>query len=131
MKKFTFLILALIFSANIFAQTDSTRYKAVVQFGSRGDGVASNDAILSYVKTFKKTYKVKAIKYDRIGPMGREGEYWMAFSLRELTAKQRAVFIKKLKSVTAAMKGRGYAGVEENVAVASAEFAAKTTHNKL
>ena len=93
--------------------------------------VRSNQPVLAYVESFKKKYKIKKIKYDRIGPMGREGEYYMAFPLKELTKKQQTVFVKNVTAIAAKLKDRGYASTEENESFSKSEFEGKLTHISL
>ena len=46
--------------------------------------------------------------------MGKEGEYWLAFSLTELTKKQAAMFCKQIKAVAEKKPDRGTMGFAEN-----------------
>jgi hypothetical protein len=129
MKKYLLLVAALFLTTAIFAQKgDSLHYRITVKFGSMAAGVPSNQPVLAYVAAFKKKYKIKKIKYDRIGPMGREGEYYMAFPLKELTKKQQAVFLKNIKGIAAKLTDRGYASAEENESFSKKDFEGKLTH---
>ncbi len=110
----------LFISINSFAQT--TKYRLVVKFGSMCCGVPTNKPLLDYVAAFKKKNKIKKIACDSIGPMGREGEYDMAFTLKELKKKQVAIFIKEVTGLAATMKEQGYANVEENVEIDKASI---------
>jgi hypothetical protein len=115
MKKIIPLTIAVFLSTSIFAQ--KTTYKVVVKFGSMCCGVPSNKPLLDYVAAFKKKNKIKKIVCDNIGPMGKEGEYDMAFSLKELKKQQVEIFVKEVTTLAATMKEQGYANVEENVEV--------------
>lgn len=113
------LFFALVFSFFItaaFAQKDSsaTTYKMVVTFSSFASGPPSSAPLLAYIKKFKKVNKLRSIKADHIGPLGREGEYKLAFKLNELTRRQRALFIKRVTALAATMKEKGSASVTEN-----------------
>ena len=44
------------------------------------------------------------------GPMGKEGEYYLAFTFERATVKQRRLFIKKSPAVVPVMKDRGQYG---------------------
>ncbi len=68
----------------ILASDNNCNYPFVVKFNSFGTGVSSDKPLLTYIAAFKKKYKIKKITYMRIGPMGREGEYHMAFPLNEM-----------------------------------------------
>lgn len=54
---------------------------------------------------------------DSIGPMGKEGEYYLAFRLKELSKAQKIKFIRQLKKIVAAMVDKGSAEIKENVTV--------------
>jgi hypothetical protein len=127
MKKIITLSLLLL-SLNTFAQ--KTTYRVVVKFGSMCCGVPSNKPLLDYVATFKKKNKIKKIVCDSIGPMGREGEYYMAFTLKELKKTQIANFVKEITDLAATMKEQGYANVEENVEIDKASIGRATIQKK-
>ncbi len=114
MKKLITLSLLLL-SINTFAQ--KTTYRVVVKFGSMCCGVPSNKPLLDYVAAFKKKNKIKKIVCDSIGPMGREGEYDMAFTLKELKKTQVENFVKEITALAGTMKEQGYANVEENIEI--------------
>lgn len=111
------ILLAALFgllTINLQAQTNIKTYKVSVAFNSIGMGVPDEKPLVDYIKKFKKTNKIKFIAADRIGPLGREGEYKLGFSLKELKKAQQAAFIKGLKVVVSKMKDRGIAEVAEN-----------------
>jgi hypothetical protein len=110
----------LLLSLNSFAQ--KTTYRVVVKFGSMCCGVPSNKPLLDYVTAFKKKNKIKKIACDSIGPMGKEGEYDMAFTLKELKKKQVEIFVKEVTALATTMKEQGYTNVEENVEVDKASL---------
>ena len=116
-KKIILILVAIQFSLNLTAATDNTRYPLVIEFHSFCCGVPNDAPLLKYIAAFKKKYKIKKIAYDRIGPLGREGEYDMAFTLKELNKKQAEVFIKEVKIIVANLKDRGGADAKENISV--------------
>ncbi|MDB5202654.1 MAG: hypothetical protein JWQ27_2063 [Ferruginibacter sp.] len=127
-----FFLLALTFTS-IFAEAQSKIdmvFPAVVKFGSECCGVPDSKPILAYVKKFKKQYGKKSIVLYKVSPMGREGEYDLAFPLKELSAKQRSVFIRNLQTIAKNLKGQGYATVEKNLRINSADFSSRTTATK-
>ena len=100
--KNTTLLACLIFLSlkPVLAQdTAVTRFPVVVSFHSICCGVPSDSSITVYILAFKKKNKLKSIKASHIGPMGKEGEYYLAFPLKELTKKQAKAFITGLKKV--------------------------------
>lgn len=101
------------------AQQDSTSYPVVIQFNSIGTGVPGDSALRSCITCFKKKNKIEKLTASRIGPLGREGEYWLAFSLTELTKKQAALFRKQIKAVAEKKPDRGIMVYLENEKIAT------------
>ena len=94
----------------------------VVKFQSVCCGVPNDSPLKKAINYFKKTNKLQKITATKIAPMGREGEYWIGFSLKELNRKQKSSFIRKMKTTTGKMKDKGYAACEENVKATIAEL---------
>ncbi len=118
--KTTLFICCILFCQPVFAQKTGSTYPLAVLFNSECCGVPNSKPLLNYIKTFRKKNKLKTISAYRIGPMGREGEYHLAFSLKELNKRQKPVFINGIKAVVATMKDRGYAQAEENYIIPDA-----------
>lgn len=114
MKKSALLLIALFSALSLLANNPPCTYPFVVKFNSFGTGVSSDKPLINYVLAFKKKYKIKKITYMRIGPMGREGEYYMAFPLKEMNKAQAAIFIKDIKNVVAKIKDKGSVDTEIN-----------------
>lgn len=116
MKKFILLlILFKISSICVASSIDSTIfYPVVVKFQSVCCGVPSDAPLKVAIQKFKKKNHLKSITAYHIGPLGREGEYIIGFTLAGFKKKQKAVFINKIKQTTAIMKDRGNAEVEIN-----------------
>ena len=126
MKKICFsLLLGTLLSTVSFAQNSET-YAAVVSFNSICCGVPSNEPVMKLIKSFKKQYKIKQVAVDNIGPMGKEGEYYLAFRLKEFSRSQKIKFIQQLKTAAATMKDKGSAEVRENETVDKAGFSRGT-----
>ncbi len=127
MQKIFFVIcLTVLLSSATFAQ-NSTTYPVVVSFGSMCCGVPSNEPVIKLIKSFKKQYKIKQIAVYNIGPMGREGEYYLAFRLKEFSKAQKIKFIEQLKKTAATMKEQGYAEIRENETVNKTDLSSGTT----
>jgi hypothetical protein len=118
----------LLLSLNTFAQ--KTTYRVVVKFGSMCCGVPSNQPLLDYIATFKKKNKIKKLACDSIGPLGREGEYNLAFSLKELKKKQAETFVKEVTELAKNMKEKGNTSVEENAEIDKATIGRATVTKK-
>jgi len=112
--KLIILATAVLLSMTCIAQRTGSFYPVVVAFHSKCCGVPDNKPVIDYVKAFKKKYHIKTISYDRVGPLGREGEYDMCFTLKEISKKRSKLFISGLKKITPKMIDKGMAEVEEN-----------------
>ena len=123
---FTILMLATTAKAQ---QTDT--YPVLVSFNSMCCGVPSDTLLMKMIKAFKKQYKIKQVTADKIGPMGREGEYYLAFRLKEFSKAQKVKFIQQLKKTVAMMKDKGSAEVRENETIDKAGFSRGTTVTSL
>ncbi|MEO6490120.1 MAG: hypothetical protein ABIO04_09295 [Ferruginibacter sp.] len=100
MIRVLFLIVLLTTSHTIFSQPiQKTVYPVVISFHSECCGVPSDSSLRIFIDHFKKHYKIKRITADYIGPMGREGEYYLGFKLRELNKKQAGYFKTKVKKI--------------------------------
>ena len=62
--------------------------------------------------------------------MGREGEYYMAFQLTELSTKQVALFIKQIDAIAIKMKDKGSITTEQNMVVDKESLSTRTTTTK-
>ncbi|MBK8521096.1 MAG: hypothetical protein IPL54_09485 [Chitinophagaceae bacterium] len=113
MQKLFFAICLTALSTVTFAQK-STTYPVVVRFGSLCCGVPSSAPVIKLIKSYKKQYKIKQVAVDSIGPMGREGEYYLAFRLKEFSKAQQAKFIQQLQKTATTMKEQGYAEILKN-----------------
>jgi hypothetical protein len=117
----SFMLLAAIASAQ---QTDT--YPVIVSFNSMCCGVPSDTPLMNMIQRFKKQYKIKQVTADKIGPMGREGEYYLAFRLKEFSKAQKIKFIQQLKKIASTMKDKGSAEVRENETVNKADLSSGT-----
>lgn len=105
-------------------------YRYVIQFNSQCCGVPDAAPLMKAIQDFKKKNKIKKITYFLISPMGREGEYYMAFPLTELSKKQVALFIKQIDTTTLKMKDKGSCTTEQNMAVDKESLSSRTTITK-
>jgi len=123
------IIISLLFLGLIsgFTQPTSVKYPVVIKFQSICCGVPDDAPLNEMIKKFKKQYKIKTLIATRIGPMGKEGEYYLAFSLKGLTAKQKLNFKKKIRSLVPTMKDNGVAALEENISINAADLPSRAT----
>jgi hypothetical protein len=121
-------VLSCVMCTSLKAQLpDSTVYPVVIQFNSIGTGVPGDSALRNFIISFKKKNKIKKITASHIGPMGREGEYWLCFTLKELSHKQATAFIKGIKSVAEKPTARGSTVFVKNMTISKDEIAGRTT----
>jgi hypothetical protein len=135
-KSLVFILFISIFSLSSFAQQKKNKekslyYPVVVQFHSVCCGVPTDKPLIQYITTFKKANKIQKINAIKISPMGREGEYYLAFSLKEMNRRQKFLFRNKLKTIVDKMKDKGNASVEENVNIFKSELPGNVKFSKV
>lgn len=114
-----------LFTITAYSQKISS-YPVVVSFNSMCCGVPNSRPVMKLVNNFKKQYKIKRIVVDSIGPMGREGEYYLAFRLKEMTHAQKIKFIERLKKMAPTMIDKGSAEIKENVVINKSDLSSRT-----
>ena len=124
------LALALLFTGILSAQSQKTVYRYVVKFNSECCGVPSATPLINSVLKFKKKNNIKKLTYYKIAPMGREGEYYMVFQLKELTEKKLVMFMKEINATVLKMKDKGSATTEENLIMDKQDLSGRTTITK-
>jgi hypothetical protein len=102
-------------SALINVQDTTITYPVSVKFLSVCCGVPSDSPLKKCIRAFKQKYKIKKIKAMRIGPLGREGEYDLAFELTGMSISRKRDFINRMKKAAIQMKDKGKAIVELDV----------------
>ena len=127
MQKFILSVFSIILLCTVTYAQKSNFYPVVVSFNSMCCGVPDNAPVLKLIKNFKKQYRIKRIAVDSIGPMGKEGEYYMAFRLKELSRAQKTRFIQQLKKLAPTMTDKGSAEIRENLVVNKADLSSMTT----
>jgi hypothetical protein len=121
-----FLALALI----SWKQEKIMVFPVAIQFTSECCGVPNSAPVYSFIKAFKKQHKIKKLVVYRIGPLGREGEYDLAFPLKELNSRQARLFKTGLRSVTLKLKGEGKATLVERHSVNTQDLPGRATIEK-
>ena len=135
-KSLMFSFFISIFTLTSFAQQKKKKekslfYPVVVQFHSICCGVPSEKPLTQFITTFKKANHIQKINAVKISPMGKEGEYYLAFSLKEMDRKQKFLFRNKLKNITDKMKDKGNASVEENMNIFKSELPGNVKFSKV
>ena len=126
MQKIIFPLLAMLMLAATANAQQTDTYPVIVSFNSMCCGVPSNEPVMKLIQRFKKQYKIKKVSVDSIGPMGREGEYYLAFRLKEFSKAQKIKFIQQLKNTATGMKERGFADIKENETVNKADLSGRS-----
>lgn len=111
--------------------TDSITYPVMIRFQSFCCGVPSEIPLRKCIIQFRKKYRIKSIKAWKYAPMGREGEYDLAFPLTEMTRTQKSQFIKKLQAVVPRMKDKGSARLELNYMVVKEDLPAQASRTAI
>lgn len=125
MQKFLLSIFSIaVLSTSAIAQ-NANSYPVVVSFNSMCCGVPDSGPIMKLISSFKKQNKIKRIAADSIGPMGKEGEYYLAFRLKEFSKAQKIKFIQQLKRIAPAMIDKGSVEIKENIVVDKASLSAR------
>lgn len=127
MKKIITITITLLFTLSLYAQSQKTVYRYVVKFNSECCGVPDAAPLLKSIVLFKKKNTVKSFTYYRIAPMGKEGEYYMAFQLKELTEKKLVSFMKQINATAFKMKSKGNVSTEENMIIDKQSLSGRTT----
>lgn len=102
-------------------------YPVIVSFQSFCCGVPSDAAVRNFIQSFKKKYQVDSIGAYHIGPMGREGEYYLAFELNELSKKKACHFISGIKKIKPIKSDRGKFSIKEEVEIDPETLSGRTT----
>lgn len=128
MKKY-FLFVALIFAIGLQSGAqDSSKltYPLVISFESHCCGVPSDSVIRKFIAAYKKQQKIKTISAVRIGPMGREGEYYLAFRLTEIRKKKQKDFITKISQLKPLATDRGSFSFNEQMEIDASTLSQRT-----
>ena len=126
MKKY-FLFIALAFCLQTNAQ-DSSKivYPLVISFESHCCDVPSDSVIRKFINAYKKQQKIKSLTAVRIGPMGREGEYYLAFRLGEIKKKKQQDFITRISQLKPLTTDRGSFSFREKMEIDASSLSQRT-----
>lgn len=130
MKQLGIFTVILLSPMLILAKVPPTTYACVVKFNSQCCGVPNSSPILKYITSYKKKNKIKSITYYLISPMGREGEYYMVFSLNELNKTQKDLFTKQIGYTAKSMKDKGSCTTEQQMVIDKESLSSQTTITK-
>ncbi len=117
MKKILLVVVAIFSLASGTTAQKKATYPVIISFNSVCCGVPSDAPVMKLIKSFKKQNRIRSIAADRVGPMGREGEYYLAFRLKEMSKAQKVKFIRELKRIAPTMTDKGSADIRENVVI--------------
>ena len=121
MKYFTYIVIAVVLltaCATNRHTANSKTYKVYLYFYSIGAGTADPKPVADYISEFKTTNSIASVKADKIGPLGKEGEYALGFELKEMNIGQRASFISGITQKAKSIQDRGASvNVETNYSI--------------
>ena len=125
MKRLLFLSL-IVSPLFLKAQSDQERkFPLVVEFASFCCGTPDSKPVTDYVKCFRKKNKTGEITAYRIGPVGREGEYYLAFPLTELTQKQVEKFTSGIECIKILPGDKGGINYHKDFTIDTKRFAGR------
>jgi hypothetical protein len=131
----TLILLSTVFLFGCSGQSQklagNNSYPIVIAFHSICCGVPSDEPIKEYVLGFKKEHKIDSIKYVRIAPLGKEGEFRLAFPLAELNMNQRKIFIEGMMKIEKRKDDPGTLEFLTDVQVNKAEFPERVKFTEL
>ncbi|MEN9963568.1 MAG: hypothetical protein RL582_663 [Bacteroidota bacterium] len=112
-----FILCNTITQASSFSKKDTNfvTYPICLHFQSVCCGVPEEKILKSWIAGFKKKYGIKKIKAFQVGPLGREGEYDLYFSLKGLKQKTANKFKAGIKKIVPKMIDPGMVTLEENL----------------
>ncbi|MBK7882912.1 MAG: hypothetical protein IPJ81_03095 [Chitinophagaceae bacterium] len=94
----TILLTSIAGCAQIKTATAAATYDAGVRFNSICCGTASPDFLKNFLKSFNYENKVTTLAYKK-GGCGREGEFYILFSLNKIPENLMAEFKKQLEGL--------------------------------
>lgn len=74
-------------------------YDVYVAFHSIGTGTFSDKPLQEFLVHFENTQSVEITQIDKIGPLGREGEFALGIVVRDFTENQKKLFVQELKKI--------------------------------
>jgi len=96
-------------------------YDLYLHFGSKAAGPPSDKIFIEYLNKFENQYQIKVDKIDKIGPLGREGEYDLGIVLNSWNETQKRQFIDGVKKIVwnkVETNSTGYVQISENIKMA-------------
>lgn len=90
-------------------------------------GVPDQEPLDKAIRAFKKKEKMTSLRAWKIGPMGREGEYYLVFDLEKWPASRRKKFMEILRVVSGKLKDPGHVNLEENYMMRKADLPGRAT----
>lgn len=97
-------------------------YPIVVKFQSKCCGVPDQKPLDSAILLYKIRNHIRIIKADKISPMGREGEYYLAFKKSKFLSRYKKSFTALLEKVCKQMNEPGYIEIEKNATINTADI---------
>ena len=128
---FTVFIFIFISSANAQQKDSTLQFPLLVRFNSFCCGVPDDSLLRKSILKFNKKHKIKRITAFRISPMGKEGEYFLGFMLKELSQKKKIIFIKTLIPIIPLMNDKGVAVLEQDFLYNKTDYSTNVSFEKV
>lgn len=122
-------------SLSLKAQTkaipDSVQYSVLLMFQSVCCGVPDQEPLDKALRKFAKREKTGTIEFRKIGPMGREGEYYLVFDLKKWKPSTRVKMVHLLDQMSKNLREPGHVSIEKNGILRKSELPERATMEKL
>jgi len=122
-------------SLSLKAQTksipDSIQYSVLLMFQSVCCGVPDQEPLDKALRKFAKREKTGPIEMWKIGPMGREGEYYLVFDLKKWKPATREKMVHLLEQMSKNLREPGHVSIEKNGILRKSELPERATMEKL
>ena len=107
MKNILALLMIMLTACSTTNRNTDLGYPIILNFISIGTGVPDAKPVEDFVKKFKTDNGIATVEALRKRPLGKEGEYELAFPLKELNKAQRKLFVADLSAVVKQIKHNG------------------------
>jgi hypothetical protein len=114
---FVFIFCYTTTQALTFSKKDTAivTYPICLHFQSVCCGVPEEKMLKTWIAGFKKKYGIKKINAIQVGPLGREGEYDLYFTLKGLKKTTQNKFKTGIKKIVPKMIEPGMVTLEEDI----------------
>jgi hypothetical protein len=131
MHKFIFFLFICFACLNVEAQDSIKKYSLAIHFNSICCGVPDDAILKKEIRKFRKTYHIKSVSALKVSPLGREGEYDLYFSLKDIPRKRRGSFTRLLQRTIPKLTDKGNASLEFEAELNKSALPANVEYKKV